>query len=52
DSDSDSDSDSDKKELPATGDNQQNSGLLFGSLVAGLGSLLLGRRRRKNNNEK
>ena len=35
------------KKLPATGDNQQNSGLLFGSLVAGLGSLLLGRRRRK-----
>ncbi|TGA73517.1 LPXTG cell wall anchor domain-containing protein [Staphylococcus croceilyticus] len=43
-----SDSDSDN-ELPETGENDNNNGLLIGSLFAGLGSLLLGKRRRKNN---
>ncbi|MCH4355628.1 MULTISPECIES: LPXTG cell wall anchor domain-containing protein, partial [Staphylococcus] len=50
DSDSDSDSDSDKK-LPDTGENNSN-GVLFGSMFAGLGALLLGKRRKRENKEK
>ncbi|BCU51644.1 hypothetical protein JCM2421_04160 [Staphylococcus auricularis] len=52
DTDANSDSDSDEETLPDTGNNNspQNATLL-GSLFAGLGSLFLLGRRRKNNNE-
>ena len=38
------------KELPDTGNNDQNNGTLFGSLFAALGGLFLISRRRKNKN--
>ncbi|MDU3163571.1 LPXTG cell wall anchor domain-containing protein, partial [Staphylococcus epidermidis] len=55
--DSDSDSDSDKNakdKLPDTGANEDHDskGTLLGTLFAGLGALLLGRRRKKDNKEK
>ncbi|EEK13169.1 LPXTG cell wall anchor domain-containing protein, partial [Staphylococcus hominis] len=57
--DSDADADSDKnhndkvdksnsKELPNTGNNDQNNGTFYGSLFAALGGLFLVGRRRKN----
>ncbi|EIS6259087.1 E domain-containing protein, partial [Staphylococcus pseudintermedius] len=53
DPDSDAGLDSNKKELPDTGNNSNNNGgALFGTLFAAVGSLLLFRNRKKNNEEK
>ncbi|WP_085060718.1 fibrinogen-binding adhesin SdrG C-terminal domain-containing protein [Staphylococcus haemolyticus] len=50
DSDADADADSDNSELPETGNNEQKNGVLFGTLIAGIASLVLGRKRNKKNN--
>ncbi|MGV3096320.1 MULTISPECIES: LPXTG cell wall anchor domain-containing protein [Staphylococcus] len=50
DADSYADADLDNSELPETGNKEEKNGVLFGTLIAGVASLVLGRKRNKKNN--
>ncbi|MBE7342271.1 LPXTG cell wall anchor domain-containing protein [Staphylococcus haemolyticus] len=52
DTDSDADSEKENNELPDTGSDEQKNGVILGSLFAAIGTLLLGKNRRKINDKK